>query len=174
MLSNSGQSYKDLSTISSIKGSLESYWKCQTAVGLRDLARDCTLQRRPITELLGAVNVGVKELKKALTALDQRNAKRSMPNAPTTRKRQKDAVLQQSVFELGLEKGRCFHCVDAASLASQSKSLDLSLPLIVKMNNLDACNQAICLNFVFFTFREHLKVELIFKHIFPHQSCESC
>ena len=114
------------------------------------MARDRTLQRRPITELLGAVNVGVKELKKALTALDQRNAKRSMPNAPTTRKRQKGAVLQQSVFELGLEKGRCFHCVDAASLASQSKSLDLSVPLIVKMNNLDACNQAICLNFVFF------------------------
>lgn len=128
-------------TLASIKGSLDDYWKCTSANELRDVARQRTLSRKPITELVGAVNVGIKELKKALTALEQRNAKRLAPStaAGPGRKRSKTAAVHPSAFEAGLDKGNTFNSIASDALSAlSSDQVNLSLPLIVKFTSLAA------------------------------------
>ena len=117
-------------TLASIKGSLDDYWKCTSANELRDVARQRTLSRKPI-----------KELKKALTALEQRNAKRLAPStaAGAGRKRSKTAAVHPSAFEAGLDKGNTFNSIASDALSAlSSDQVNLSLPLIVKFTSLAA------------------------------------
>ena len=125
-------------TLASIKESLDDYWKCTSANELREVARQRALSRKPITELVGAVNVGIKELKKALTALEQRNAKRNLPpSIGPGRKRFKNAPVHPSAFEAGLDKGTTFNSIASDTLSALSPDqVNLSLPLIVKFTSL--------------------------------------
>lgn len=73
--------FKELKTIATFRDTLDDYWKCQTAVELQELAKQRAEERKPIAELSGACNSGLRELKKALADFSSRAAKVANPKS---------------------------------------------------------------------------------------------
>lgn len=98
-------SFKNLTCIAKIKSCTEEYWQCQTSQALKDMVKMRAEQRKPLTELLGAVSAGLKELKKAVASYEQRLAKRASKGSGKARRSSKGGAApapNQPIFEQGV------------------------------------------------------------------------
>ena len=112
-----------LSTIKSLEDSLEGFWDCQDKDQLAELVKDRVKQRKPITELRAALETGVKELRKAVAAHDQRAASlKSSRKKEKADKSKKSDSKQLPVFEQGMEQSPEIQQIDIMTGLQDARS----------------------------------------------------
>ena len=102
------------------------------------MTKDRTLQRKPINDLIQAVGVGVKELKKAIAAYDSRLKRREAPQKDEKKRgRQTKAQNTVSAFDSCMEKSTPIATVEAVDLQNYvaNNATALQLPLIIKIKD---------------------------------------
>ena len=122
--------------MASIKNSAESAWyKCQSAQELKDLQKERSQLRKPLTELLASVKTGINELKKAIVAYDQRlsTAKRASAGGNAGPKRKKAKGSAPSMMEKALEKGIQIP-VHSVGSGIKDMAIDFNQPAILRLD----------------------------------------
>lgn len=102
------------------------------------MSKDRASQRKPINDLIQAVGVGVKELKKAITAFDGRVKRREAPQSGTKKRgRQTKAPNTVSAFDSCMEKSTAIATVEAVDLQNYvaNNATALQLPMIIKIKD---------------------------------------
>ena len=102
------------------------------------MSKDRALQRKPINDLIQAVGVGVKELKKAIAAYDSRVKRHEAPQSSSKKRgRQTKAPSTVSAFDSCMEDSTPIATVDAADLQDHvaNSATALQLPMIIKIKD---------------------------------------
>lgn len=102
-------------------------------------------ERKPLQELSGAVATGVKELKKALVAYDQRCQAQKRASSSAVGKRKKAKTTEPTMFDKALEQGNAIPTFSAQDVDQSSVDIDLDAPVIFKLAGFEElCQDVAC------------------------------
>ena len=106
------ESFRQLTTLASWKDSVENLWSATSAADLKELAKTRCTERRPILELSQACKTGVKELQKAMAAVDSRRKQKAEGTRPSTKRAAAGGTI---LWETGLDVAKAVSEVTCAA-----------------------------------------------------------